>query len=78
MKNPLIALLLAGGSAFGGTTSKEVIQTEPAETGVWSWFAGASIGYLYLDDTRVAGAPASGIAHFEDDFLGELGLRFNF
>jgi hypothetical protein len=47
MRNPLIALLLAGGTASAGTSSKEVIQPAPAETGVWSWFAGASIGYLF-------------------------------
>lgn len=34
--------------------------------------------WIYLDDTSIAGAPASGIARFDDDFLGELGLRFNF
>jgi hypothetical protein len=47
MRNPLIALLLAGGTAFAGPSSKEVIQPAPAETGVWQWFAGASIGYLF-------------------------------
>ena len=49
MRNPLIALLLAGGTAFAGPSSKEVIQPAPApaEAGVWQWFAGASIGYLF-------------------------------
>jgi hypothetical protein len=121
-----------GDGVFAGTRSKEVIQSAPAESGVWSWFAGASIGYLfdyeeemfhghlgvdtpwnwggwrsaffleigfftglgydvtesfevysgfrwiYLDDNSIVGAPANGIPQFEDDFLGELGLRFNF
>ncbi len=34
--------------------------------------------WIYLDDSDVAGVPAGGVAGFEDDFLGELGLRFNF
>jgi hypothetical protein len=34
--------------------------------------------WLYLDDSEVTGLPAGGVAGFEDDFLGELGLRFNF
>lgn len=48
MKNTLIALLLAGGTAFAGTTSKEVITPAPEPPpGLWQWFAGASIGYLF-------------------------------
>jgi hypothetical protein len=34
--------------------------------------------WIYLDDSNVAGVPAAGVAGFEDDFLGEVGLRFNF
>jgi opacity protein-like surface antigen len=47
MKNPLFALLLAGGAAFAGSPSKDIIQPAPAAGGVWSWFAGAGIGYLF-------------------------------
>jgi opacity protein-like surface antigen len=34
--------------------------------------------WIYLDDSDIAGVPGSGVAGFEDDFLGEVGLRFNF
>ncbi|MEK7949566.1 outer membrane protein [Luteolibacter soli] len=33
--------------------------------------------WLYLDDSDISGLP-SGVAGFDDDFLGELGVRFNF
>ncbi len=47
MRNTMIALLLAGGTAFAGPSSKEVIPPAPAEAGLWEWFAGASVGYLF-------------------------------
>jgi opacity protein-like surface antigen len=33
--------------------------------------------WLYLDDSEIDGVPG-GVAGFEDDVLGELGLRYNF
>lgn len=45
MNNPLIAFLLAGGIAFAGNSSKEVIPPAPEPT-LWQWFAGGSGGYL--------------------------------
>ncbi|WP_193212088.1 outer membrane protein [Luteolibacter marinus] len=47
MKNPIVALLLAAGTAFAGSPAKEVIPPPPApEPSLWQWFAGASAGYL--------------------------------
>jgi len=45
MRKPLIAILLAGGTAFAGSTPKEVIAPAP-EPSLWQWFAGGSVGYL--------------------------------
>src|SRR6218665_1528178 len=48
MKTPLLFLLGLGSFAFAGTPSKQVIETPPpAEPSIWTWFAGASAGYLF-------------------------------
>ncbi len=47
MKTTLLFLLGLGSFAFAGTPSKQVIETPPpAEPSIWTWFAGASAGYL--------------------------------
>jgi hypothetical protein len=55
MKTPLLLLLGLGSFAFAGTPSKQVIESPPApEPSIWTWFAGASAGYLFEEyDTEI-------------------------
>jgi|GEM_PF-711514 len=49
MKLPLLFTLALAAPLFAGTqvtSSKQVIHPEPQQPAVWSWFAGASVGYL--------------------------------
>lgn len=48
MKLPTLFAIALSAPAFAGTSAKEVIAPAavPAEPSLWSWFAGASVGYL--------------------------------